>query len=477
MPRLRSSLACLLIATCAPGFGFAAAGPAPPLDDGITAFVHADVVPMDAERVLRDQTVVVANGAIVALGPSDAVAVPAGARRIDARGHFLMPALCDMHVHLVGEAWNLMLPPDARRSADGLPQADFLFPYLAQGVTTVQALSATPEELVLRDRIARGELLGPRLVLAPMIDGPGKAWPPPLATWVANPEEARAAVRRAKQDGYDALKAYSFLSLESYDALVAEAAAVGLDVIGHVPMEVGVDHLVASGQTMIAHSEELAKHARGDYSTAAIEALAAKLAANGVWIVPTLVTTSTLLELFADAEEVLARPEAVYYRDPLQQGIWEFATRNLYLPIPAASRAKLARDYWEHQRPLTRAFHAMGGRLLAGSDTILPGLVPGFALHRELRELVDAGLTPYEALRTATVLPFDYLGESDAAGTVAVGQRGDLLLVEANPLADVAAASRIAGVLVRGRWFDADEIAATLRRIAAASGDGSTAPR
>jgi imidazolonepropionase-like amidohydrolase len=477
MPRLRRSLAFLLISTCAAGLGFAAAGPPPALDAGVTAFVGADVVPMDAERVLRDQTVVVANGAVVALGPSDAVAVPAAARRIDARGRFLMPALCDMHVHLVSEAWNIMLPEAERRPADGLPQADLLFPYLAQGVTTVQALSATPEELVLRGRIARGELLGPRLVLAPMIDGPGRAWPPPLSTWVATPEEARAAVRRAKADGYDKIKAYSFLSPESYDALVDEAEAVGMDVVGHVPMEVGVDHLVVAGQKMIAHSEELAKHARGDYSPAAVDELAAKLASHGVWMVPTLVTTSTLLELFADAERVLARPEAVYYRDPLQQGIWSFATRNLYLPIPAASRAKLARDYWEHQRPLTRAFHAEGGKLLAGSDTILPGLVPGFALHRELRELVDAGLTPYEALRTATVLPFDYLGESDAAGTVAVGQRGDLLLVDANPLADVAAASRIAGVLVRGRWLGADEIAATLRRIAAAGGSVSTAAR
>src|SRR5512143_578795 len=130
----------------------------------VVAFVHASVVPMDSERVLRDYTVVAKNGTIVAMGPASDVKVPAGARRVDAAGRYLLPALCDMHVHLVSEAWNMMQRPEARVPQKDLPVEDFLLPYIANGVTTVQALSATPEDVALRQRIERGEVLGPRLI-------------------------------------------------------------------------------------------------------------------------------------------------------------------------------------------------------------------------------------------------------------------------------------------------------------------------
>ena len=140
---------------------------------------------------------------------------------------------------------------------------------------------------------------------------------------------------------------------------------------------------------------------------------------------------------------------------------------------PAAGGNRIARQdlreaFWKYQRPLTRAFHEAGGRLLAGSDTMMIGLYPGFALHGELRELVEVGLTPYEALQTSTTAPFEYLGEGADAGTIAVGKRTDLLLVEGNPLDDVSAASRISGVLIRGRWLPRQEIDARMREIAEA---------
>ena len=422
---------------------------------------------MDGERVLRDHTVLVEGRTIVAVGPSAAVKVPARARRIDAQGRYLLPALADMHVHQVTAVWDMMLPAEARVPNDRIPYDRFLFPYIANGVTLVQELSATKEDIALRNRIRDGELLGPRMILAPMIDGPQKAWPPPLSTWVATPDEARAAVRRTKADGCDKIKVYSFLSRESYDAIVDEARKVDMDVIGHVPMALSVEYVLDAGQKLIAHSEELAKHTDGDYSATRIDAFASQLASRGVWLVPTLVTTTTILEQFDDAARVLARPEAVYYSDPLQQGVWRFVAQNLYGPIPPEARERLRNDFEKFQLPLVRSLHQKGGKLLAGSDSILPGLVPGFALHRELRELVAAGLTPYEALRTATVNPYEYLGETDRAGTIAAGKQSDLLLVDANPLEDIAAASRVAGVLVRGRWIGEDEIRTTMASIAA----------
>lgn len=400
------------------------------------------------------------------MGPSSQVKVPADAVRVDAKERYLLPALCDMHVHQVTAAWDMMLPEAARVPDDELPYDRFLFPYLATGVTTVQELSASRGHLLLRDRIERGELLGPRMILGKMIDGPDKAWPPPLSTWVATPEEAREAVRRAKADGYDRMKVYSFLSRESYDAIVSTAKEVGMDVIGHVPMALSIDQVLDAGQIMIAHSEELAKHAGGDYSAEKIDQIADQLTQRGVWMIPTLVTTQSIIELFDTPERVLQRPEAVYYRHPLQAGVWTFVTTNLYGPIPPNGRQFIRDAYAQFQRPLTRAIQKKGGKLLAGSDSILPGLVPGFALQRELHELVDAGLTPYEALRTSTTAPFEYLGEAERAGTVAVGKQSDLILVDANPLEDIAAASKIAGVLVRGRWIGSDEIRNRMQAIA-----------
>lgn len=176
------------------------------------AFVDAAVLPMDRERVLRDHTVVVVDGRITAVGPASSVTVPRHAVRIDARGRYLMPALSDMHVHVEGESWNALLSPEAKAASKNPPFEDFLFPYVANGVTTIQVLSGTHELLPVRGEIAQGQMLAPRLILARMIDGPDKAWPPPLADWVSTGDEARKATLKAKADGYDKMKVYSFLS-------------------------------------------------------------------------------------------------------------------------------------------------------------------------------------------------------------------------------------------------------------------------
>jgi imidazolonepropionase-like amidohydrolase len=433
------------------------------------AFIHATVVPMDRERVLNDHTVLVADGKITAIGPTSKIKVPVGAIRVDASKRYLIPALCDMHVHLLGEAWNMMLQPKVQRASKDIPFEEFLFPYVANGVTTVQELFATPEELALRKRIDRGELLGPRLILAKAIDGPKKGWPPPLTTWVASPDEAREAVRQAKTAGYDKIKVYSFLDRESYDAIISAARDLKMDVIGHVPMSVSVEYVLDSGQKFIAHSEEVAKHAGGDYSAARIDYFADKMAKGGAWMTPTLVTTHSLLELFDNTDRLLARPEVRYFQHPMQSGVWSFMIEKLYRPTPVEAREKIRVEFERFQRPLTRAFHQKGGKLMAGSDTIIPGLVPGFALHRELEELVGVGLTPYEALRTATTRPFEYLGEIDQAGTIEVGKHSDMVLVDENPLKDISGASKVAGVLIRGRWIGPDEIKKRMKEIEAPS--------
>lgn len=444
---------------------------------GLIAILHATVIPMDRERALPDQTVIVADGKIVTIGPASAVKVPVGAFRVDATGRYLLPALCDMHVHLLSEAWNMMLRPEAQSVGKDVPVEKFLLPYVANGVTTVQVLSATPEDVAVRHRIDRGELLGPRLILARMVDGPKRAWPPPLSTWVASAAEAREAVRAAKAAGYDKIKVYSFLDRESYDAIISTARELNMDVIGHVPMSLSVEYVLDAGQKLIAHTEEVLKHAGGDYSAEHIDYFAGRMAERGTWMTPTLVTTRSILELLDNSDKLLARPETIYFRHPMQTGVWSFMYEYLYKPIPAATREKLRDGFERFQKPLTTAFHRKGGRLIAGSDTLMPGLVPGFALHRELEELVKVGLTPFEALRTSTTRPFEYLGELDKAGTIEVGKRSDLLLLDQNPLEDVSAASKVAGVLIRGRWVGADEIRQSMKDLEASFQAPSGSPR
>ncbi len=264
---------------------------------------------------------------------------------------------------------------------------------------------------------------------------------------------------------------------ESYDAIMSTSKELHMDVIGHIPMALSVEYVVDAGQKLIAHTEEVAKHAHGDYAAERIDYYAARIANGGVWLTPTLVTTRSILELLDDPNGLRGRPEAAYFRHPMQEGIWAFITNNLYRPIPAEARTKLRNDFEKFQRPLTKAFHDKGGKLMTGTDSLFPGLVHGFALHRELQELVGVGLTPFEALRTSTTLPFEYLGERDKAGTIEVGQRGDLLLIDGNPLENVSAASKISGVLIRGRWIGREEIERRMQEIAATAGGSATRNR
>jgi len=206
----------------------------------------------------------------------------------------------------------------------------------------------------------------------------------------------------------------------------------------------------------------------GNYSSANIDRLARAVAGSGTWVTPTLTTSRNVLAVLDDFEAELDRPE-VRALHPMSLGVWAAIYERLYRPIPDEHRVAIRQGFEEFQRPFTLALHRAGGGLMTGTDALIPSTVPGFSLHDELRELVDAGLSPYEALLCSTTHPIEFLKELDRGGTIAVGKRADLVLLGGNPLADISNTRRISGVVVGGRWIT-DE---TIRSRMGSIGEGS----
>ena len=425
------------------------------------AFTNVNVVPMDRERILADHTVVVANGRIEEVGPAAHVQVPEGSRTIDSRGKYLMPGLADMHVHPV--------------------HPDQLLLFLANGVTTIRNMHGGPKYLEWKKRITDGKFLAPFVyTTGPFIDGkPDRGIPGGVL--VDTPQEARRAVIDQKTAGYDHIKVLGGLSRETYDAVIDEAAKQGLQVVGHVPPAVGLDHVVRAGQRSIEHMDGIAAAAQKDDSpltdssinnrtnrkayyeawkhinVAKVRRIAEALVAKGTWVCPTLVPMQSD-PMPDEVESFLQRPE-VRFVWPETIEYWKAA------PFPE-ELVQVLRDGIEGRMLAVKSLHETGVRLVLGTDSPAGFVLHGFGTLRELEILVEAALTPYEAIEMATRNAAELVGASDEFGTVAVGRRADLILLEANPLNDVSNVAKRAGVMVRGRWYTQAELDAKLDSLA-----------
>ena len=406
------------------------------------AFVDVAVLPMDTNRVIEHQTVVVRDGRIVEMGPAASTRVPAGATRVDGRGKFLMPGFTEMHGHL---------PNPAQNAVPGIVET-VLFLYVANGVTAVRGMQGNRDHLLLRDRIASGELLGPRL----WVPGPAMS-----GNNTTSPSEGRRRVEENKDFGYDHLKVHENLSLDTYDTIAATAKRVGLTFGGHVASAVGVRHALAAGQKSIDHLDNYAEEIGGDDAKRA--ELARVTAASGSWTVPTM----ALWEVFMGNEsidELAARPELRYV--PAQWvTAWRQQVANQRQNNPADGGAAVA-----ERRRILKALRDAGAAIAFGTDSPQLFSVPGFSIHREMQSMLEAGMTPFEILASGTRNVGRYYEREAEFGTVAAGRRADLVLLNANPLADVANFSRRAGVMVTGRWLPEVEIQARLAQIATTFG-------
>jgi imidazolonepropionase-like amidohydrolase len=430
------------------------------------AVTNVTVIPMDREHALTDHTVILHDGRIVALGPTARTPVPAGATRVDGRGKYLMPGLAEMHAHV---------PPGSPTDEQ---LADIMFLYVANGITTIRGMLGAPYQIELKAKLASGAMLGPRFfAAAPSLNG----------NTAPNPDAAVARVRAAAAAGYDLMKIHPGLSRATWDAAVAEMTRHGMTFGGHVPMAVGVVHAIRSGISTIDHVDgylEAAVRDSGVHSQpgaalgdviAAVDptrfrVLAELAKEHGVWNVPTMY----LWENFYNddtPEELGALPE-MRYVSAAQVNAWRTQKRNRSLADENQQMTPERRArYLSLRREMLKTLADVGAPLLMGTDSPQMFNVPGFALHRELQVAHEAGLTNFQVLESGTRNVGAYVREAlqqdGAFGTVALGQWADLVLLEADPLADLANLTRRAGVFVRGRWISAAEITDGLARIAA----------
>lgn len=433
--------AAIVTALCLPVLPLAAQGPS---RSGAVAFVNVNVIPMDAERILTGHTVVVRGGRIVAVGPVDAVDVPEDALRLAYDGTpYLMPGMADMHVHL------------DHAVEDWLPL------FIAAGVTTVLNLRGGPEHLVLRRRVHEENLLGPTIYTSgPFTNQPG----------IQTPADAERAVRDQEAAGYDLVKVHGNLTRAAFERLVEAAHEAGIAVAGHAPRNLPFDAVLEVGLPAIVHAEELLYTYFGtgpEADTMRIAPLARRAAVAGLWLTPTLSTFGAITRQWGKPAVVEAalRDTLSRYLHPALADRW--TNRNPYLE----RTGNWVERAYTFQFPLVRQFHEAGVRLLTGTDTPLPLLTPGFSLYDEIAVLAETGLPPYHALRAATANPGAYIEEQIDPeadfGTIAVGQRADLVLLSANPLDALNTLRRPAGVMVRGRWLDRAELDRLLGDMAA----------
>lgn len=342
------------------------------------AIVNVNVIPMDQNRVIQSQTVLIDDGRITSIGPASTTQVPAGALRIDAKGKYLLPGLIDMHVHI--------------RTSE-------LDKYLPAGITSVRNMWGYNElPAIMRDIETRARK-GPHIFsLTAGFDGSPAQWP---QTQVSDdPSVISALVDRQYDLGFREIKVYQRLTRAAYDTIVAVAKRKGMTFAGHMPPLVGLEHVLASGQRSIEHL--------GGYNT------------------------GSQLDV-----QITATIQAGTYNCPT------IAVQSLLTP----SRG-------DGLRAITAALHARGARLLVGTDSGIDVTQAGSSIHDELELFVRAGIPPFDALLGATRTAAEYLGQTAAIGTIAVGKEADLLLLRDNPLADIRSTRLIDVVIVDGRLLN-----------------------
>jgi imidazolonepropionase-like amidohydrolase len=419
-------------------------------------FVNVNVIPMDQERVIANQTVIIRDGKVSAMGSK--LKYPKNAVVVNATGKYLIPGLAEMHAHV---------PP-----VDDIgPMKEVLMLFALNGVTTIRGMLGHPRHLELRSMIRKGEVTGPRFfTTGPSFNGMS----------ITSPQAGAEAVRRQKQAGYDYLKLHPGLSREKFDSIAVTAKRVGIPFAGHVSFGVGVwraidagyssiDHLDGFVEALVPGIEKKTEQEAGlfgmfvadEADESRIDKLMQALKSNNIWVVPTQALAERWFSPAYSPEDFLKDPHAKYMKkETVDQ--WLSSKQNLQ-QNPSYDIAKM-NDFVKLRRRLIKACQDHDVGLLLGCDAPQVFNVPGFSTHHELRYLVDSGLTPYQALRTGTVNVAKYLDMPDA-GAIRPGAVADLVLLAANPLEDISATAAIDGVVLNGVWLPKEFIQLELKKL------------
>ncbi|HEY6065604.1 MAG TPA: amidohydrolase family protein [Thermoanaerobaculia bacterium] len=416
-----------------------------PVSRGV-AITHVRVIDVRAGAALPDRTVLVREGRIAAVGGPDLAT--AGARVVDGRGKFLIPGLWDMHVHL---SWS---------------KENALLALLANGVTGVRDMGGDlPEIDNWRARITAGVLAGPRIFrVGPILNGK-KFNQYQMVT--GNADETRGVVRALKQVGVDFIKTHRRTERDSYFAMIDEAKKQGLDVVGHIPVTVTPEEAIDSGQRTIEHTETLfegtfsAGLKEGEFLAAirkfragAADVLFARFVKNGTFFDPTLTAYRSGIESM----------DGSALRDPRRRYVAQSYRKAAEKDEKKVSAEELAgwKATFAELIEVVRQLHRAGVPLLTGTD-LAATRVPGFTVHDELALLVSAGLTPLEALRASTLHPAEAMRKTDDLGAIEAGKAADLVLLDADPLADIRNTERITAVIAAGKLFARADLDRLLR--------------
>ncbi|HET8923140.1 MAG TPA: amidohydrolase family protein [Candidatus Acidoferrum sp.] len=436
------------------------------------AIVHVTVINPANSLSQPDMTIVIHERTILSVVPSQSHNLPASTAVINGRGKFVIPGLWDMHVHF--------------RDANRDMKMD-----IANGVLGIRNMGGIAQEVFpLRDAIAKGQNLGPKIIACgPIVDGPDSWSNSQFTISAKNAEEARLAVASLKKQGTDCIKVYDGLSRDSYYAIIEEARKLGVPVVGHLPSAISVREASNAGQRSLEHGIALAggSTAENEYIQQRMdqsvfqEALRTKnfalipakiaqdetlmlghfdqkhadetyslLAKNGTFLTPTLVTQRSLtfiddLNRETDPRMEYVSADELKWWKPENGMLTKYRTPE-YISMRKREYAKMLEEvHWAQ---------TLGVHLLAGTDVTIPYTYPGFSVHDELALFVKAGLTPMQALETATTNPALMLGLSNEWGRVAPRYIANLVLLNADPLKDIANTKKIDGVVLNGKFLD-----------------------
>jgi len=412
---------------------------------------NVNIIPMTVDNnIIENATVVIDNKKIIAINDS----IPAGAKIIDGKDKWLIPGLMDMHVHTNADL-NFRENSPTQGATFFMDTQDVMTTYIANGVTTIFELGGRAEHFGQRNEIAKGKVIGPRMAIAPMINGGD---PDNGGRIVNNASDARQAVRSIKAEGYNFVKVYSQLNIESFEAIIDESKKQGIKVVGHIPdaYKGKTEEAFISNFDLVAHAEEYSKQIRNKSKTKKDAQYFAEMTKkNNTWVIPNLIALVSVAKQARSLDSIRSM-ETLKYVHPLLQDKW--LTANQYHKSASPENIAYYDNIISFHKDLVKAFKKAGVPMVAGTDAGTSGILTGFSLHDELELLVDAGLTNEETLTSATRLPAEWLGIDKEVGTVEPGRYADLILLDANPLDDIKNTREISGVFVNGRWIDKEKI-------------------